>query len=75
MEEKKGALGHALIGGCWNTEAGGRQAGGKVSKVTCLRKYIWLMLGYASQKGWLKKKWGSRHRSSPDHSQLIAIRG
>ena len=27
MEGKKGALGHALIGGCWNTEAGGKVSG------------------------------------------------
>ena len=62
MEGKKGAVGHALIGGCWNTEAGGRQAGGKVSEVNVLWKDIWLRLGYAPQKGWYKKKkkrWGS----------------
>ena len=46
MEGKKGAVGHALIGGCWNTEAGGRQAGGKVSEVNVLWKDIWLRLGY-----------------------------
>ena len=43
MEGKKGAVGHALIGGCWNTEAGGRQAGGKVSEVNVLWKDIWLI--------------------------------
>lgn len=25
--KKKGALGHALIGGCWNAEAGGKVSG------------------------------------------------
>ena len=60
VEEKKGALGHALIGGCWNTklEAGKLEA-------RCLR---WMVMeGHlaearlCSPKGMVKKKkrWGS----------------